>query len=428
MKKLLLVLFAVLGLQQASAQVFKADADIRQRGEYLHGFGNLSANDAKPGAFVIQRARLNFGYEADKLKLMISLQDVSTWGATPQIAISNGQDSFSLAQAWVEMQATDQWSLKLGRQPLVYDNQRILGGLDWAMQGRFHDAALLRYKKGSLKLDLVGAFNQEKINATSTDYTITNLFSYKMMQMLHLSKKWEKVSGSLLLMNNGFQRYDANKLPDGVYNRQTAGLHFDITPIEGLKMTAAGYSQFGSASAVKDLSAYNVLVDAFYQAKESKVGFGVGFEMLSGTDQKGSKRNLSFFPLYGTNHAFNGYMDYFYVGNHANNVGLNDLNAEVKVKTGAKSNLLLRGHYFTANADFANNEDKYLGTELDLVFSTPVMKDVSLQAGYSQMFASSSMSLIKKNLPSGNTNNWAWVMFVIKPTLFKSEITKPVEQ
>jgi hypothetical protein len=34
----------------------------------------------------------------------------------------------------------------------------------------------------------------------------------------------------------------------------------------------------------------------------------------------------SFNSLYGTNHKFNGWVDYFYVGNHAESIGLVDIN------------------------------------------------------------------------------------------------------
>ena len=114
-------------------------------------------------------------------------------------------------------------------------------------------------------------------------------------------------------------------------------------------------------------------------------------------------------------------MDYFFVGNHANNVGLNDFYAKVLFKTGEKSTLLLKGHYFTANADLTGNADAYLGSEVDLVFTQTLMKNVKLYLGYSHMFASDSMSLVKNGLPSDNTNNWAWAQLIVTPTLFVVE-------
>lgn len=113
-------------------------------------------------------------------------------------------------------------------------------------------------------------------------------------------------------------------------------------------------------------------------------------------------------------------MDYFYVGNHANNVGLNDIYTKMVFRTGKTTTLLTKAHYFSANAELNRNANAYLGTEVDLVFTKQLMKSVKLNIGYSQMFASGSMRLIKGNTTNENTNNWAWVMLTVKPTLFNS--------
>jgi hypothetical protein len=49
-----------------------------------------------------------------------------------------------------------------------------------------------------------------------------------------------------------------------------------------------------------------------------------GYEYLSGNSYNKTDKVYAFEPFYGTNHKFNGFMDYFYVGNHINSVGLHD--------------------------------------------------------------------------------------------------------
>lgn len=415
-----LIFFTVLLVQMANAQTFSLDADIRQRGEYSHGFGNLIPDGEDPAFFVEQRSRLNFGYVADKLQAMVSVQDVSTWGDTRQIMRSDGNDSFSLFQAWVELGIAEGWSTKLGRQVIVYDEDRIFGTLDWAMQGRFHDAALLKYKNESFMMDLGFAFSQQDQPRVGTTYALNALFTYKAMQYAYLKKNWEKASMSFLFLNNSFQTVDGTDF----YLRQTTGTHFTF-PLGPVNFTGSAYYQFGEANVDVDLSAYQAMLEATY--KPGKTLFGLGFEMLSGTDQEGSSKDNSFFPLYGTNHKFNGFMDYFYVGNHANSVGLNDLYAKVVFKTGEKSSLLVKGHYFSANADFAGDLDKYLGTELDIVFTQALIKNVTLNVGYSQMFASESMEALKGVADPASIQNWGWAMLVIKPNLFKHTFAPPAE-
>ncbi|SKB49093.1 Alginate export [Salegentibacter holothuriorum] len=419
-KLLLVFLFFVNGI---IAQTFEADADVRARFEYRHGFNDLFSDNADPAAFVQQRTRLNLGYTAEKLKLFIAVQDVSTWGDTRQILPVDGNDSFSLFQAYALLNFNENWSTKVGRQSIAYDNERIFGGLDWAMQGRFHDAAILKYQKDGFNLDLGAAFSQEKPKNEGNTYRISGFFTYKTMQYAYLNKFWDNSSVSFLFLNNGFQGFSGpeNITPDGVYHRQTMGSYFKF-PIQNVNMAGTAYYQFGKANNTTDLSAYQLSLEVTY--KPGSTLFGLGMEMLSGTNQEGESKNRSFFPLYGTNHKFNGFMDYFYVGNHANNAGLNDIYAKAILNTGEKSNLLLKVHYFMANAELQNNADNYLGTEIDLVYSNNLMKYVKMNIGYSHMLASDSMSLVKGGKPSDNTNNWAWVQLNVNPKLFSLDFKK----
>ena len=328
-----------------------------------------------------------------------------------------------LFQAWGEVYLDEHWTIKAGRQVLSYDDERILGGLDWAMQGRFHDALLVRFKNETVALDVGGAFNQERIREFNTDFTIQGFFTYKAMQFAHFKKAWERTKGSFLFLSTGFQAFEDEErtVTDGVYYTLTTGTYW-VFPIGNVNMNASAYYQFGESAKDMDLSAYQIAADATY--KPSRIMIGGGFEILSGTDQDGDSKNKSFFPLYGTNHKFNGYMDYFYVGNHANNVGLNDFYAKSAFDIGSNGNILVKAHYFGANAKLTGDASSYLGTEVDLVYSHLIVKNVKLNIGYSHMFASSSMSLVKNGITNDNTNNWAWAQLTFTPRVFTHDMEK----
>ena len=397
------------------SQNLSLDMDLRQRGEYRHGFSTLFPDDADPAFFVRQRARLNIAYNSERLNVFVAFQDVSTWGDTRQILPQDSNDSFSLFQAWAQYYLNEKWSLKLGRQVISYDDERIFGGLDWAMQGRFHDAALLKYEQNKLKLDIGLAFSQEGEPLRGTEYYVKGFFTYKSLQLFHLENSWEKLSGSLLFANTIFQDYDETDAADGSYSLQTTGFYLNYIPGK-FKLSGFSYFQFGKAYPLNaSISAYDLNLEASYSFSKTRIALGV--EALSGTDQ-GSDDNNSFFPLYGTNHKFNGFMDYFYVGNHANSVGLNDIYGKLQFNF-AKSNLTLAAHYFASNANLIDDASQYLGTEIDLVYSGTLIKNVSYNFGYSHMFASDSMSLIKGGITNKNTNNWAWVQLKFSPNLFK---------
>ena len=110
-------------------------------------------------------------------------------------------------------------------------------------------------------------------------------------------------------------------------------------------------------------------------------------------------------------------MDYFYVGNHVNTIGLLDFYAKAKMVPNEKSNLVLTLHNFSSPSKIAANVASQLGTELDLVYSYTLDKNIAFSGGYSHLFAAEGMEAIKDNF-DGNTNNWGWVMVTIKPTLF----------
>ncbi|MEL6812637.1 MAG: alginate export family protein [Bacteroidota bacterium] len=425
MKLKLLMPFLLVVASITYAQEFKLDADIRPRAEYLNGFGNLIPEGVDAAAFVQQRTRLNLGFTQDRFSAFVSVQDVSVWGDQPQIAPNDGNDSFSLAQAWIQLKLGDGWATKVGRQVLSYDDQRIFGGLDWAMQGRFHDAALIKYTKDGFKLDVGFAFNQNGVSTQNTFFNPNNngnaraVFDYKAMVYAWLHKDWDGFSASVLFSNNSYQNLggeDQQTPIDGTVNRQTFGTHLKAKPADGLTLMANVYAQTGEFVEDVDLSAYNALFEINY--KPNSTLFGAGFETLSG-DNEADDKLKSFFPIFGTNHAFNGYMDYFYVGNHANNVGLNDIYAKTVIKTGEKSSLLVKGHYFSAAESLGDGIDNYLGTEVDIVFTQKLLPYATLKVGYSHLFASDSMEVLKGVENPSDTQNWGWAMLVIKPNLLK---------
>jgi hypothetical protein len=154
---------------------------------------------------------------------------------------------------------------------------------------------------------------------------------------------------------------------------------------------------------------------------------GVGTEYLSGNDQGStSSKNNAFNPFYGTNHKFNGLMDYFYVGNHISSVGLIDLYVPLKYSKN-KFSISLVPHFFSADGTILNSDntkaESYLGTEIDISAGYKIIKSVSINAGYSQMFATESMEMLKGG-SKDEINNWGWVMVAFKPNFFTKEFKK----
>ena len=126
------------------AQTVTISGEIRPRFEFRHGYKTLFPDDAKPASFISQRTRLNSYFANDNFKVFLSLQDVRVWGDVNQLNTKD-VNGFSVHQAWAQMKLADFLQLKVGRQEVVYDDQRIFGSVGWAQQARSHDAALFKF-------------------------------------------------------------------------------------------------------------------------------------------------------------------------------------------------------------------------------------------------------------------------------------------
>lgn len=404
MKKLMFIGICCLLLgHQAKAQ-FSLSGELRPRTEYSHGYSTLAAKDQKPSLFTSQRTRLNFDYKMDKLKVGLVLQDVRVWGNQMQ-QVANEDFAISVHQAWAEMNLAKMLTLKVGRQELNYDDQRILGSVGWAQQGRSHDVAVFKYEQ-KIAIHL-GIAHQENTNRKNNLYDGPD--AYKDLQFLWLNRKTAAFNLSLLFLNNG-KPVMVGTEQKSKYS-QTFGSHVDV-PMQKMSFSGNLYLQTGEDGINKSLNAYNLMAEATYQLSE-KSQFLLGYEILSGTDYNKTEKNSSFTPLYGTNHKFNGFMDYFYVGNHLNGVGLSD--AYLKFTT-AKNKTVLNAdlHCFASAAKISATASSYLGTEVDLTLTHTLNPATKIAFGYSQMFGTASLELLKGGSSSA-FNNWAYVMITVTP-------------
>lgn len=404
MKRTLTIAFiCVLTGFQAKAQ-FSLSGELRPRTEYSHGYGTLAAEDQKPSLFTSQRTRLNFDYKMDLLKVGLVLQDVRIWGNQAQ-QVSNEDFATSVHQAWAEMNLSKNLSLKAGRQELVYDDQRILGNSGWNQQGRSHDVALLKFaSKFTIHF---GIAHHESANRRNNLYNGPD--AYKDLQFLWINRKTDKMNLSFLFLNNGKPVMTGTE-QKSKYS-QTFGTHADVT-VDKVLFSGNLYLQTGQDGANKSLNAYNLMAEATYKTSE-KTNWIVGYEILSGSDYNQTQKNNSFTPLYGSNHKFNGYMDYFYVGNHLSNVGLSDGYIKFTTANG-KTALNADLHLFSSAAKISETADNYLGTELDLGITQTLNPVTKITIGYSQMFGSKSLEILKGG-SAGAFNNWAYVMISVTP-------------
>jgi hypothetical protein len=395
---LIVLLAVVLSTNNVKAQ-FSLTGEMRPRTELSHGNQELAGQNQDASLFTTQRTRINTLYTNEYLNTKIVLQDVRLWGGQPQL-VKNEDFAVSVHEAWAEIDLNKSFSLKAGRQELVYDDHRIFGNVGWAQQARTHDLALFKYKS-DWEVHLGLAFNHIDSPDMKGDY--------KSLQFVWANHLWDSSSLSILFLNNGVP--NPTNILDARYS-QTIGGRF-TTQLDDIGIASNLYLQTGKDGANNDLRAYNFLFEASGKLKDTWKWVG-GIEILSGTDYDELDDNKSFTPLYGTNHKFNGFMDYFFVGEDLNEQGLIDLYAKVGYPI---RDFTLNGHmhYFATAASIDPNTDDYLGTEIDLGVNWKFKPEVQFDMGFSSLFASESMELLK-----GGDNSvfqyWGYLMITVKPT------------
>lgn len=454
LKSLLLTVFFASLTGWVMSQTIQLDGEIRPRLEMRNGYKTLPPINSEAALSISQRTRFNAFYGSDVFSAYVSMQDVRVWGDVNQLDMGD-YNRFGLHQAWGEYFFNKSISLKLGRQELVYDDSRILGNVGWAQQARAHDIALFKYEGSNIKVHAGYAFNQKKESLFGTGYyagmnpdnTYRFNGNYKTMQFIWFNTKFGASGLSILFLNNGVESViygdaDVEGSRDEfktIYS-QTIGARF--TPTLGpVAIAAAAYYQTGNVKNVDTkLSAMYFALEGSMKTTDN-TGLSLGFEYLSGTSLKDKIEDetsmKSFTPLYGTNHKFNGHMDYFYVGNHGDNVGLIDIYATFNVKA-KKWGFFLTPHYFMAaaevykvkptKADFDENAyenmSKSLGFEVDFGVTYAAQENMMFKMGVSGMFGTETMGVVKGYNSTADykkNGSWVYVMAVFKPNFYTKE-------
>ena len=406
---LLLMLFGF----EVTAQQFDLSAEIRPRFESKHGYKSLIGKGVDAGNFVSQRSRLNFKFKQNNIQLGMTMQNVRVWGDVSTLSAKD--NASNLHEAWATAILNDKFALKLGRQEIVYDDHRIFGSVGWAQQARSHDALIAKITPAEhQKLDIGFAMNAD--GQGGVDKLYSGVAGYKNFQYAWYHGDFNKLGLSVLVLNRGGE-YQKDSVTQKVDYMQTVGPRFTYKAGK-FSANAAAYFQTGK-SKNNDVKASYYALNLGYKIMDN-LSFGAGMEYLSGKDMNDTDKTIkSFAPLFGTNHKFNGWMDYFYVGNHGGSVGLMDINANLAYKKNKFSAKVIP-HFFSSAADIykgTTKMDANLGTEVDMVVGYKISKGITAKAGYSMMFATESMEILKGG-SKDESNTWGWFMFVFKPTLF----------
>jgi hypothetical protein len=413
---------------------FKVDLDFRTRAEYRNGFRDLPTDTGVGAFFVNQRARVGFTYEQiNKFKFHTSIQDVRVLGYQDPRSLAGTVQIF---EAYAEPFLTPKISIKIGRQKLAFDNQRLFAENDWRVNSGAHDALNFRYNDIRFISELVFAFNQNTERNYGTDFSPVGFSNYKTLGVSYLKYK---VSDSWVLSSiNAADGYQDIRVKEKIYQRFTVGGRIEYIN-NGFYATLSGYKQTGLNAKGTKLLAWYIQPELKY-ARPGNFSVRLGAEVFSGNNGEGiTGYDHSFVPLYGVNHRFNGSMEYF--TNKPSDLGyagLVDTYLFLTKNIGKKVEFRVDFHIFESQNNVVYKDkalngkvlnataDKYLGAENDLLLSYTPNAFTKLDLGFSYAHFSSVVEILRSldvTKKSGNSSlipTWFYVSVSFKPQLFKT--------
>ncbi|HEX6590030.1 MAG TPA: alginate export family protein [Longimicrobiales bacterium] len=348
----LLLLF---GCTRTLAQEFRFSGQIRPRLETR----DLTDVSGDGGGFVSMRTRLGVGVAINpSLRAFAQIQDVRVWGS--EFSTTDGDaDQLDLHQAWAEIGAADETTLRFGRQEARYGNERLIGTLDWVQQGRSFDGLRATHPVGRARVDGFLFQVAEEVAGFADDGAIGGLYA-TMPFGEHAAEAF------------GLWNTDAGSSQGTAGGRVVARLGRALARLEGA-------AQFGERAS-QDVSAHLLSAEIAIDVVDGVV-IGALYDRLSGDDDPLDGELHVFDTLYGTNHKFYGYADVFTnIPAHTGGRGLQDVALRGAWQPIQPLTLTLDAHRFLAAAGDGMS-DEHFGDEIDLVATWRTSQNVGVSGG-----------------------------------------------
>lgn len=374
-----------------------ADLQVRPRAVGYTGRDFVTDSNGDTNLHVTQRSRLGLTAAHESgFAVRVLLQDVRVWGEAgnnttlnnPNAATLNdfSAEGFDLQEAYIRIPVTDLVRIHLGRQEINFDNQRILGSVDWSQRARALDSVRVMFALDEFNADFVYAKLMEDRPPFELDGTIPDRDDDADFIALHaqytgLGAPLE-INASYYLLDDG--QNDLTRHTVGTYLKGKAlNLNYD----------AEFYYEFGNIpsltdGAEEDISAWMVAATLGYTLPVAwKPNITGRFEALSGDGTAGG----AFDPFFGTNHKFYGEADYFLVvPAQTGFLGLMDPGFIISAQPLKGLHTSVNTHFFLAMEENAAGES-YFGTEVDVVVAYQLTSFLKVRGVYGPFFPGEAM-------------------------------------
>jgi len=311
-KTTILLPLLVMAATTAQAVEWTTSADLRERYQSFTNFDfNAAKNDKKSelDSRLYIKTRGDFGNG-----FSIYLQPQAVMIRNNDQTVAKSKQTFSQAdlyQAYLQYKA-DNFTMKLGRQTLVYGDQRLLGHLGWKDVARTFDGVKFSVKVGDLKVDhfIVHPADIGKMTPSTASPQGQSLVTWEDRRLIGVYATYEPLQG------HGLDTYFINWKHG---SKAAVGVGRNINTFGG-RLFGHGAGIDGTAEVVfqrgtwktgtkQQASAY--AVKAGYTFDGWKTRFGIEYDFSPGDDKTNAATHKNFVFPFHTNHALYGEMDRF---------------------------------------------------------------------------------------------------------------------
>jgi len=308
------MLMMLLNSSLSTAATWATSADIRERYQSFNNFNFNSAVDTDKWEFdsrLYVKARGKFDHG---LSMFLQPQAVYIFNH----ATLNGTQNFSqadLLQAYLQYDVGD-FAIRLGRQQLVYGDQRLLGHLGWKDVARTFDGMKGMYHAGPVKLDVFAVHPADIVAMTpsATAPQGKSLVTWEDRRLIGAYGTY------IAAPNRGIDAYFINwhhnqhaAVGKG-RNLNTFGMRL-YGKWNGFDGTAEAAFQTGTWANNVSQKASAYAVKAGYTFATWKTRLGIEYDYSPGDDKADTTTHKNFVFPFHTNHMHYGEMDFFSWGN-----------------------------------------------------------------------------------------------------------------
>ncbi|HUC84837.1 MAG TPA: alginate export family protein [Candidatus Acidoferrales bacterium] len=358
---------------------------------------------------------------------------------TKTIGYGPESDAIDLHQGYFTLGNTNEFplDLKVGRQELVYGEERLIGAFDWNNIGRSFDAAKVRWQNEWGGVDF---FTGMPVVPVDGRFDMPNTQDWLSGAYATFTRIPTTILEGYFLARN-VSRSAVNFYSDSQFPQPTARdvytvggrLKSEPGELDNFDFTLEGAYQFGDFAVTA--TSPRLTQNAFMAIAEGGYTFanwwatprlGAEFDYSSGDDNPNDGTHGTFDTLFPTPHKFFGSMDLFSLQN------IQDLGVNFTLKPTRRTSVALMGNAFwladtddylysatgaprtTGGYGIHPNYSPFVGTELSLVAGYAITSFAQVEAGYGHFFSGDYIAESQAANGGARDADWIYIQTSLK--------------